>query len=235
MRTAGGDDKVMRYKLIIFDIDGTITKPVSSWRYLHERLNLWDTQAAAYQKNFLAGSISYRRFCQLDAAHWKGFSEERLRQIFKKVPYSKNAVRSIKKLKKIGFKLVAFSTGLQFIPERIKKELGFDYVLSNRLIIRKSVATGGVRINIAHGAKAKIFKKMLKRFKVKPHQVITIGDSAGDIPLAKAAGYSIAFNSSSSVLSKIVDYDCGSNDFGKVFEHIINLSPKNSDMMPAAE
>ena len=59
----------MRYKLIVFDIDGTITRHISSWRYIHEKLGLWDDRAFHYQEDFLAGKISYRRFCELDAAH----------------------------------------------------------------------------------------------------------------------------------------------------------------------
>jgi len=45
----------VRYKLIIFDIDGTITRHISSWRYIHERLGLWADRAFRYQEDFLAG------------------------------------------------------------------------------------------------------------------------------------------------------------------------------------
>ncbi|MCK4249717.1 MAG: phosphoserine phosphatase, partial [Candidatus Omnitrophica bacterium] len=69
----------MKYKLIIFDIDGTITEHVSSWRYIHEKLDLWDVLACKYQEQFLAGRISYKKFCELDAAHWKGLSEKKIK------------------------------------------------------------------------------------------------------------------------------------------------------------
>jgi len=214
----------MRYKLIIFDIDGTITRHISSWRYIHERLGIWKREALRYQEQFLAGKISYRKFCELDAAHWKGMSERMIRNIFKKVPYSRNAVKSLERLKKMGFKLVAISTGLQYIPERLKKEIGFDYVLSNRLLSRKGILTGKVGINISHGAKDKTLRRIFGRFTVKPHEVISVGDSEGDIPLAKNTGYSIAFNSSSKALSRIVDYNCMTRDFGEVYRKIISVS-----------
>ena len=50
----------MKYKLIIFDIDGTITSHISSWRYIHERLGLWAREAFTYQEQFLAGKIFKR-------------------------------------------------------------------------------------------------------------------------------------------------------------------------------
>ena len=214
----------MKYKLIIFDIDGTITRHISSWRYIHEKLGLWQKRAFCYQEQFFAGKIGYRKFCSLDAAHWRGMSERKIRKIFDSVLYSKNAVKSIAKLKKAGFKLAAISTGLQFMPDRIMKELKFDYALSNRLISQNGKLTGAVKINIAHGAKHKILRSMFKRFNVKPHEVICVGDSEGDIPLARICGYSIAFNSSSEELSRASDYNCKTRDFKEVFKKIMALS-----------
>jgi len=213
----------MRYKLIIFDIDGTITRHISSWRYIHERLGLWTARAFRYQEDFFAGKISYRRFCELDAAHWKGMPEKRVRSIFKKVRYARNAVKSIKGLKDMGFKLAAVSTGLQFMPDRIKKELGFDYAISNRLRSRNGKLTGGVKINLEHGAKHTILAKIYRKFGVKPHEVISVGDSEGDIPLAKNSGYSIAFNCSSKDLAGAVDYNCRTEDFTEVYKKIVSV------------
>jgi len=54
--------------------------------------------------------------------------------------------------------------------------------------------------------------------------MIAVGDSEGDIPMIRLAGYSIAFNSSSKVLSSIVDYNCKSLDFMEVYKKIIEKS-----------
>lgn len=214
----------MKYKLIVFDIDGTITRHISSWRYIHERLDLWDALAHKYQEQFLAGKISYKRFCELDAAHWKGLSEQKLYDIFKEVKYSKNAVRAIRILKKKGFKLAAVSTGLQFMTDRVKKELGFDLVLGNRLDAKNGKLTGGVTINIGHGAKGRTVRSMLKKYHVKPCEAIAVGDSDGDIPMMKLAGYSIAFNPAGEKVSMSADYVCGSDDFMEVCDKILEIS-----------
>jgi len=214
----------MRYKLIIFDIDGTITQHISSWRYIHEKLNLWNALAKKYQEQFIKGKISYRKFCELDAAHWKGMEIKKLEKVFKRIKYSKNVKLVIKKLKKSGFKLAAVSTGLQFITSRVKEELNFDYVMGNRLNARKGKLTGGVTINISHGGKGRIVRSILKRFKVKPSEVIAIGDSEGDIPMVKIAGYSIAFNSTSRELSRLVDFNCKKKDFSQIYKKIRSIS-----------
>ncbi|HPN72728.1 MAG TPA: HAD family phosphatase [Candidatus Omnitrophota bacterium] len=210
-------------KMVVFDIDGTITSHVSSWRYIHERLGLWDVLAKKYQDEFLAGKISYRRFCQLDAAHWKGIKESRMREVFEGVKYSKNAEKVIRKLKSRGYRLAAVSTGLQFVAEKIKRDLGFDMVVSNRLNVRKGVITGGVTINISHGAKGIALKKMLRGFDLKPSEMIAVGDSEGDIPMMELAGYSIAFNSCSEKLSRAADYVCKTRDFMEVYRAISKI------------
>ena len=214
----------MNYKLIIFDIDGTITRHISSWRYIHEKLRLWTRRAFRYQEDFFAGKISYRRFCELDAAHWKGMPEKRLRRIFRGVRYSKNALPCIKKLKAMGFRLAAVSTGLQFMTDRVRKELKFDYAISNSLMHRSGRLTGGVKINLEHGAKHTVLARIYKKFGVKPHEVIAVGDSEGDIPLVRNAGYSIAFNSSSKELSRIVDYNCRTTDFREILRTILSIT-----------
>jgi phosphoserine phosphatase len=214
----------MKYKLIIFDIDGTITRHISSWRYIHEKLKLWHKRAFHYQEQFFAGKISYRKFCLLDAAHWKGMSEKKIRRIFQDVRYSKNAIPVIRKLKKMGFHLAAVSTGLQFMPDRVLKELKFDYAISNKLASREGRLTGGVTIKIAHGAKHKILSSIFKRFNAKPHEVICVGDSEGDIPMAKGCGYSIAFNSSCKELSKISNYNCKTRDFNEIYRKIVKIT-----------
>ena len=214
----------MKYKLIVFDIDGTITRHISSWRYIHERLRIWSSRAFHYQEDFFAGRISYRKFCELDASHWKGMRISRIRSIFNDMQYSKNAVRVIAKLKKLGFKLAAVSTGLQFMTDRVRSELKFDYAISNRLSSRKGVLTGGVKVNLEHGAKHTVLSGIYRKFRVKPHEVISVGDTEGDIPLAKNSGYSIAFNCTSDELSKISDYTCRTRDFDEIYKKIVAIS-----------
>ncbi|MCM8759285.1 MAG: HAD-IB family phosphatase [Candidatus Omnitrophica bacterium] len=212
-----------KFVAIVFDIDGTIVKPLSSWRYIHERLGNWDVLAYKYQDMFLKGKISYREFCKLDASHWKGLPQHKISKLFKRVPYTKNAKKYLLKLKKMGFCLIALSTGLHYIPDRLKKEIGFKIIVSNRLISRKGILTGGVKINISHGEKGKVLRKILTKLKIHPKQVICVGDSDGDIPMAKICGFSISFNSISSNLNMIVDYVCKGNDFSEVYRVIKHL------------
>ncbi len=212
------------YDLIVFDIDGTITQHISSWQFLHEKLDQWDNQAILYQDQFLAGKISYKRFCKLDAAHWKGMDVFRLSGLFKEISFAENVEKAVRILKEKGFKLAAVSTGIQFIVDRIKEELAFDYVIGNRLKVRKGKLTGGVTINVSHLGKGRVLKDLLRRFQVSHSKLIVVGDSEGDIPMMKMAGYAIAFNASSPALEQVADYCCRTDDFMEVCEKILEVS-----------
>jgi phosphoserine phosphatase len=147
-----------------------------------------------------------------------------LRRVFRSVRYSRNAAGCLKKLKARGFKIAIVSTGLQFMPDRIKKELGVDYAVSNRLRFYRGTITGGVKINLAHGAKHKVLKTIFRKFSVMPHEVISVGDSEGDVPLANQTGYSISFNCTSGKLARTVDYNCRSKDFAEVYRKIMEIN-----------
>ena len=216
----------MKYTNIVFDIDGTIVKPISSWRYIHEKLGNWNVLAYKYQEMFLAGKINYKKFCELDAAHWKGMPESNIAEIFKKVPYNKNAKKCLLQLKNNGFKLIAISTGLQYIPDKLNREIGFERIVSNRLISHKEILTGSVKINISYGEKGIALKNILKKSRISPQNVICVGDSDGDIPMADICGFSIAFNSTSSKLNNVADYVCKTNDFSEIFRIIMKIWKK---------
>jgi phosphoserine phosphatase len=213
-----------KYKIVVFDMDGTLTQHVSSWQLIHEKLGLWDEDACHYQEQFLKGKISYRRFCELDAKRWKNLPTTDITRHLHAIPYSRNAKNTLKKLKELGFKLAILSTGLDLLALKVKKELKIDYCICNTLQVRHGRLTGQVKINIAHGEKGKVFKRLLKKAGIKPEQAIFVGDSATDVPAAKIAGYAIAFNASHSGLAEIADYNCQTKDFKEVLVAIKKAS-----------
>lgn len=206
----------MKYKIVVFDMDGTLTRHVSSWQLIHEKLGMWDEDACHYQEQFLKGRISYRRFCELDAKRWKGLPATDIISHLHAIPYSKNAKNSLRKLKQYGFKLAIISTGLDLLAFKVKKDLAIDYCICNKLGVSKGRLTGKVKIDIAHGEKGKIFKKLLKQAGIKSEEAIFVGDSATDMPAARVAGYAIAFNAVDRGLTEIADYTCRTKDFREV-------------------
>ena len=191
------------FKMVVFDLDGTLTQERSIWEYIHKRLEKWYGFAEEYQKQFLAGKISYEEFCERDAQVWKGMRVEDLLQIVKTVPFHPGTDELIAYLRDKGLQLSVVSSGLSVLSNWVHQKYGFDYSVSNDLLHENGVLTGKVRIQVYFDQKAEWVKRILEKFKVRPEEVIAIGDSKGDVDMFQMVGFSIAFNSSCKDLDRI--------------------------------
>jgi phosphoserine phosphatase len=191
------------FKLVVFDMDGTLTRERSIWEYIHIRLGKWYGFAEEYQKQFLAGRISYEEFCERDAQVWRGMKVEELLEMVKTVPFHPGADELIAYLKQKGLRLSVVSSGLSILSNWVHQKYGFDYSVSNDLLQENGILTGKVKIQVYYDKKAEWVERILEQFKVRPKEVIAIGDSAGDVDMFQMVGFSVAFNSSCRDLEQI--------------------------------
>jgi phosphoserine phosphatase len=140
----------MALRIVFFDCDGTLTTVKSSWQYIHERLGMWDRNADEFQRLFRAGEIDYLEFCRRDALLWKGMTEKRVLEIIEEIPYHDGVRETMRTLRNEGVLTVLLSTGLSFLVERVKRELGMTLAVANELVVENGVLTGDIRINVAH-------------------------------------------------------------------------------------
>jgi phosphoserine phosphatase len=201
---------------VIFDLDGTLTRERSIWEYIHVRLGKWYGFAQEYQKQFLAGKISYEEFCERDAQVWRGMKVEKLLEIVKAVPFHPGADELIAYLRQKGLKLSVVSSGLSILSNWVHQKYGFDYSVSNDLLQENGVLTGKVKIQVYYDKKAEWVKKILEKFKVRSEEVIAIGDSKGDLDMFQMVGFSIAFNSSCSDLDNIANVCVRNQDLADI-------------------
>jgi len=204
------------FKLVVFDLDGTLTRERSIWEYVHKRLGKWHGFAEKYQERFLAGEISYEEFCEFDAQVWKGMKAEELLKIVEAVPFHDGVDVLIQYLKDRRLKLALVSSGLSVLSNRVHQKYGFDYSISNDLLQENGMLTGKVRIRVYYDKKAEWVKRILERFEVKPEEMIAMGDSRGDLDMLQMAGFSIAFNSSCRDLDQIADLCIQSQNLAEI-------------------
>ena len=204
------------YKLVVFDLDGTLTSEKSIWEYIHIQLGKWYGYAEDYQRQFLQGKISYRQFCELDAHVWKGMRVDQVRDIVRGVSFNPGANELTSLLKQLGLRLTLVSSGLSLLSEWVQEKYGFDYGVSNQLLHEDGILTGEVEIKVHYDQKAEWVDTIMDIFQVRRDEIIAIGDSTGDMEMFEIAGFSISFNSSSPRLDRIADVVIKGNDLSQV-------------------
>ncbi len=184
----------MPTKIVFLDCDGTLTTVKSSWEYLHRRLDLWTENADEYQDLFKRGLIDYHEFCRRDAFLWRGLRLDSVLPILNDIPYQPGAGEFIHSLKKAGIITVIISTGLSFLVEKVKKELGIDRSFANDLVVKNGALSGEIRINVDYDRKGTIVRTMLQGLGLTLDDASAIGDGEGDKGMFEEVALPIGFN-----------------------------------------
>ena len=208
--------------MALFDLDGTLTRERSAWEYIHRRLGAWEGDAEKYQEAFLRGEIDYYRFCQLDAAVWKGMKVSAVQQILREIPLYEGIEGLLEYLKSRGIRLGIISSGLSLLSDWVREKYGFDYAVANELGITDGVLDGTIRIHVHYDQKAKWVQDARERFRAEKEEILAVGDSLGDLTMFQTAGFSIAFNSRSSRLEDAADLSIRSSDLRDLIPPLVS-------------
>jgi len=213
-------NRMNRFKLVVFDVDGTLIKSFS-WQCVHEALGTW-SRGKKYFEQFFSGDITYEEWARLDAALWRGQPLEKIQRIVDSMPYTEGAREVLTTLRRKGFKVVLLSAGLSLVTEKIHKEIGVDAALANELIVKNGFLTGEVKVNVSFSNKDEALHSILKKFNAEMSDCIAIGDDETLIPLFEKVRLAIAFNPRSENVEKHADIVVKSDDLHDVLPHILN-------------
>jgi phosphoserine phosphatase len=205
-----------KFKLALFDLDGTLTTEKSAWEYIHRRLGVWEGKAEKFQEAFLRGDITYDEFCRLDAAIWMGMRVSEVKKILSGISFHSGAEELLGYLKNRGVKLGLISSGLALLAEEIRGRFGFDYAVANELEAEDGLLTGEIRIHVHYDQKAEWVEEARRIFRAGRDETFAVGDSSGDIPMFRACGFSIAFNCCSPHLTDVASVCSAEGDLRKL-------------------
>jgi len=193
----------MKYKVIVFDMDGVLVQDESSWITIH---NYFKADNIGSFKDYLDGKIDYCEFMKRDIALWPRVNVKIIEHIFDPIRITPGVRYVINEFKKRGFIMALVSAGLDILANKINKELKFDYVFANGLNIDKDgflKGTGQCQVELLR--KDKIVKLLSKKLNIPLSQFVAIGDSKYDIPMLKVVGFAIAFNPKDDEIKRIAD------------------------------
>ena len=210
-----------KLKAVVFDVDGTLLKTVSSWKFFHEKLGTWE-KGKQYAEQFFQGLITYDDWARLDASLWRGKKLERVKEIVSDIPYIVGARHTVDTLREHGFKIILLSAGLSPVIERVRKEILVDDSLADELKVKNGLLTGDVKTNVSFDNKNIVLARMLKKFNLGMEECAAVGDDETMIPLFEEVNLSIAFNPRSSTVEEQADIVIKSDDLHEVLPHLLS-------------
>ena len=210
-------------QLVVFDVDGTLTRHSSVWWRLHEHFGT-TVEGKLYYDRYFAGEITYEQWADLDAALWKGKALEEVMEVVKATQLAPGAKEVIKALKENNLKTAILSGGLDIMANHIGQRVGIDYVLTNILHHRDGVLTGEVDNLVAWGGKADVISQITGHFGIPLKETAFVGDGRNDMSVFKVVGFSIAFNPEDQEVAETADIVIRQDDLRAILPHLISES-----------
>ena len=175
--------------LAIFDVEGVLLD-AEFLPILAERINKQDEIWEITRKG-IEGVIDWEEGLKTRINALKGIDYKTCKEIADSLPIMTGAKEICRALKAAGWKLLAVSGGFTIMTDRLKKELGLDYVFSNELLFKDGKLDDVIIHVDSDKAKSAIIKE--NEWKEKKENIVVVVDGANDIKLFNICGLGVAF------------------------------------------
>ena len=223
---AGAFIKMPKYKLVCFDVDGTLIDNVTfSWQIFHDYFQTDKHKREDAKNKFFSGKISYKQWAEHDIELWRERNAKK-EDFFKSMNHLRlmeGAIETLTQLKKIGLKLAIISGSFNVVLEKFipNYEELFDDVFLSRIYFDGNGNISRVEATeFDMDGKAVALRKIAEREKISLKECIFIGDYLNDKKIMQEVGLAIAFNCKYEELRKVANICIDKKDLREILKYI---------------
>ena len=196
--------KLREFKLAAFDMDSTLI----SIECIDELAAAAGRKAevAAITEAAMRGEIvDYRESLQRRLAMMVGVRASALQQVYEeRLRLNPGVEAFVLACRAAGLKTLLVSGGFSYFARRVQQRLGMDFARANELEIVDGRLSGRLLPqpwgDVVDGVmKRQTLLQLADLMGIAPEQTIAVGDGANDLPMMRAAGFSIAFRAKPAV------------------------------------
>jgi len=197
-------------RLIAFDMDDTLIADRFIFRLAH-RFGF-----EAELREIISRNIPEYEKTRSIASLLKDIRTEEIIDTFDQIPLSPGTKLTALKLKREGHVLAIISDSYTTVTERLKKKLGFDCTVANKLVVKGGKITGEVEMPLNWSSnrtgclkhsvcKLNALVSLSKKTKIPLERTVAVGDNTADICMLRQAGLGIAFNPKTKTVEQSAD------------------------------
>ena len=193
------DLKLSDFKLIAFDMDSTLIN-IECIDEIADAVGR-KAEVSAITEAAMRGEITdFKDSLRRRVALLKGVSVASMDAVYsERLQLNPGAAQLVHACKAAGMKVLLVSGGFTFFADRVRDELGIDYLRANVLEIDNGVLTGQLVDQpwgdiCDGGEKRKMLLETCGQLGINPLQAIAMGDGANDLLMMGAAGLSVAYH-----------------------------------------
>jgi len=179
------------FSAVIFDMDGTLTGTPNPWRYVHERIGIWDSVAFAHMDDWLAGRSTYDEFCRRDVELWAGRDVSEIHSYLDEIRINRHVPEVADALVKQGIPSIIISSGFRYLATKIQSNCSWAplQIYANELL-----AGPEVRIDVSADRSSPLSKKAhadraLRLVGVSYPDTLVVSDSEHDLEQLRDCGF----------------------------------------------
>ncbi|MDO8480936.1 MAG: HAD-IB family phosphatase [Nanoarchaeota archaeon] len=218
----------MRYQLACFDLDGTLADNVtSSWQLFHEHFAVDFAKREDNKKQFFSGKIPYAEWALRDVELWKerGATKEQFIEAMRSGTALMPGARAVlSSLKSAGMKLALISGSVNIMLDHLLPDHSeiFDHIHLTELYFDELGRLSHAKPTLFDmEGKAVAMRNIAEKEGIPLSRCVFVGDHHNDVHAARAAGLSIAFNSSVERLKSASGVVVDGKDLRKILPHIL--------------